>query len=96
MTSGLLEDAFEMTLDNAQRIRNVPGRRRTSGTASAWSISRVMAHRQELFHRKTLRGSRDMLRYRRRVMESRAADRTRRLNLLETANIKSASVAIPP
>jgi transposase len=55
-----------------------------------------MPHRQELFHRKTLRGSRDMLRYRRRVMESRAADRNRLLNLLETANIKSASVALPP
>ena len=40
-----------------------------------------------------LRELRGLLRYRRKVVESQAAERNRLLKLLETANIKLASVA---
>ena len=40
-----------------------------------------------------LRELRDLLRYRRKLVESQAAERNRLLKLLETANIKLASVA---
>jgi transposase len=39
------------------------------------------------------RESRDLLRYRRKLVESQVAERNRLLKLLETANIKLASVA---
>ena len=42
---------------------------------------------------KPLRELRDLLRYRRKLVESQAAERNRLLKLLETANIKLASVA---
>ena len=40
-----------------------------------------------------LRELRELLRYRRKLVESQAAERNRLLKLLETANIKLASVA---
>ena len=42
---------------------------------------------------KPIRDLRDLMRYRRKLVESRAAERNRLLKLLETANIKLASVA---
>jgi transposase len=68
----LLEDAFEMIVGNATRIKNVPGRK-TDVKDSEWIA--------------------DLVRYRRKLVESRVAERNRLLKLLETANIKLSSVA---
>jgi len=91
--NGLLEDAFEMILGNAQHIKNVPGRK-TDVKDSEWlaDLARHGLIAKSFVPPKPLRQFRDLLRYRRKLMESRTAERNRLLKLLETANIKLASV----
>ena len=91
---GLLEDAFEMILGNARHIKNVPGRK-TDVKDSEWlaDLARHGLIAKSFVPPKPLRQLRDLLRYRRKLMESRTAERNRLLRLLETANIKLASVA---
>lgn len=90
---GLLEDAFEMILGNAQHIKNVPGRK-TDVKDSEWlaDLARHGLIAKSFVPPQPLRELRDLLRYRRKLMESRTAERNRLLKLLETANIKLASV----
>jgi transposase len=90
---GVLEDAFEMILGNAQHIKNVPGRK-TDVKDSEWlaELARHGLIAKSFVPPKPLRQLRDLLRYRRKLMESRTAERNRLLKLLETANIKLASV----
>jgi len=90
---GLLEDTFEMILGNAQHIKNVPGRK-TDVKDSEWlaDLARHGLIAKSFVPPKPLRQLRDLLRYRRKLMESRTAERNRLLKLLETANIKLASV----
>jgi transposase len=62
---------------------------------SEW-IADLLRHgliRRSFVPPKPLRDLRDLLRYRRKLVESRTAERNRLLKLLETANIKLASVA---
>lgn len=89
----LLEDAFEMILGNAQHIKNVPGRK-TDVKDSEWlaDLARHGLIAKSFVPPKPLRQLRELLRYRRKLMESRTAERNRLLKLLETANIKLASV----
>jgi transposase len=91
---GLREEAFEMILGNAQHIKNVPGRK-TDVKDSEWlaDLARHGLIAKSFVPPKPLRQLRDLLRYRRKLMESRTAERNRLLKLLETANIKLASVA---
>lgn len=90
---GVLEDAFEMILGNAQHIKNVPGRK-TDIKDSEWlaDLARHGLIAKSFVPPKPLRQLRDLLRYRRKLVESRTAERNRLLKLLETANIKLASV----
>jgi transposase len=90
----LLEDAFEMTVGNAHHIKNVPGRK-TDVKDSEWlaDLARHGLIAKSFVPPKPLRRLRELLRYRRKLMESRTAERNRLLKLLETANIKLASVA---
>jgi len=90
---GLLEDAFEMILGNAQHIKTVPGRK-TDVKDSEWlaELARHGLIAKSFVPPKPLRQLRDLLRYRRKLMETRTAERNRLLGLLETANIKLASV----
>jgi len=90
---GLLEDAFEMILGNAQHIKNVPGRK-TDVKDSEWlaDLARHGLIAKSFVPPKPLRELRDLLRYRRKLMETRTAERNRLLKLLETANIKLASI----
>ena len=90
---GLLEDAFAIILGNAQHIKNVPGRK-TDVKDSEWlaDLARHGLIAKSFIPPKPLRQLRDLLRYRRKLMESRTAERNRLLKLLETANIKLASV----
>src|SRR5438874_4539428 len=90
----LLEDAFEMIVGNARHIKNVPGRK-TDVKDSEWlaDLARHGLIAKSFVPPKPLRRLRELLRYRRKLMESRTAERNRLLKLLETANIKLASVA---
>jgi len=90
----LLEDHFTLVVGNAQHIKNVPGRK-TDVRDSQW-LAQLVRHgliRPSFVPPKPLRELRELLRYRRKLVESRTAERNRLLKLLETANIKLASVA---
>src|SRR5262245_61784254 len=90
----MLEGHFELVVGNATHIKNVPGRK-TDVKDSEW-IADLLRHgliRRSFVPPKPLRELRDLLRYRRKLMDSQTAERNRLLKLLETANIKLASVA---
>ena len=90
----VLEEHFELIVGNARHIRNVPGRK-TDVKDSEW-IADLVRHgliAKSFVPPPPLRELRGLLRYRRKVVESQAAERNRLLKLLETANIKLASVA---
>ena len=79
---------------NAQHVKKVPGRK-TDVKDAEW-IADLLCHgllRSSFVPPKPIRELRDLTRYRRKLVESQAAERNRLLKLLETANIKLASVA---
>lgn len=78
----LLEEHFELIVGNAQHIRQVPGRK-TDVKDSEW-IARLVRHgliRPSFIPPKPLRELRELLRYRRKLVESRTAERNRTLKL---------------
>jgi transposase len=89
----LLEASFTLSLVNAQHVKMVPGRK-TDVRDSEWLA--------QLLELGLLRGSfvppaaqrelRDVVRYRKRLIEERAREANRVLKVLETANIKLGSV----
>lgn len=90
----VLEGDFELVVGNAHHIKNVPGRK-TDVKDSEW-IADLMRHgliAKSFVPPKPIRELRDLMRYRRKLVESRSAERNRLLKLLETANIKISSVA---
>ena len=89
----VLEGHFDLIVGNARHIRNVPGRK-TDVKDAEW-IADLVRHgliAKSFVPPRPLREMRELLRYRRKLTESRAAERNRLLKLLETANIKLASV----
>ena len=90
----VLEGCFDLIVGNARHIRNVPGRK-TDVKDAEW-IADLVRHgliAKSYVPPQPLRELRELLRYRRKLTESQAAERNRLLKLLETANIKLASVA---
>src|ERR1700723_3679697 len=90
----VLEGHFDLIVGNARHIRNVPGRK-TDVKDAEW-IADLVRHglvAKSFVPPQPQRDLRELLRYRRKLMESQAAERNRLLKLLETANIKLASVA---
>ena len=90
----LEEDDFELIVGNANHIRNVPGRK-TDVKDAEW-LADLVRHgfiKKSFVPPRPIRELRDLVRYRRKLVESRTAERNRLLKLLETANIKLASVA---
>jgi transposase len=90
----ILEGALQMVVANAQHVKKVPGRK-TDVKDAEW-IADLLCHgllRSSFVPPKPIRALRDLTRYRRKVVESQAAERNRLLKLLETANIKLSSVA---
>lgn len=90
----ILEGEFDLVVGNAMHIKQVPGRK-TDVKDSEW-IADLIRHgliRRSFVPPKSLRDLRDLLRYRRKLTESQTAERNRMLKLLETANIKLATVA---
>ena len=90
----ILEGSFELIVANAQHIKQVPGRK-TDVKDAEW-IADLLLHgllKPSFVPPQPIRELRDLTRYRRKLVESRTAERNRLLKLLETANIKLASVA---
>jgi transposase len=90
----ILEGGFQIVVANAQQVKKVPGRK-TDVKDAEW-IADLLCHgllRSSFVPPKSIRELRDLTRYRRKLVESQAAERNRLLKLLESANIKLASVA---
>src|SRR3954454_9228136 len=90
----VLDGHFVLIVGNAWLIKTVPGRK-TDVKDAAW-IADLVRHgliAPSYVPPQPLRELRDLLRYRRKLVEGRASERNRLLKLLETANIKLASVA---
>jgi transposase len=90
----LLEGALQIVVANAQHVKKVPGRK-TDVKDAEW-LADLLCHgllRPSFVPPKPIRELRDLTRYRRKLVESQAAERNRLLKLLETANIKLSSVA---
>jgi transposase len=90
----VLEGAFQIVVANAQHVKKVPGRK-TDVKDAEW-IADLLCHgllRSSFVPPQPIRALRDLTRYRRKLVESRSAERNRLLKVLETANIKLASVA---
>jgi transposase len=90
----ILEGAFQIVVANAQHVKKVPGRK-TDVKDAEW-IADLLCHgllRSSFVPPQPIRELRDLTRYRRKLVESRSAERNRLLKVLETANIKLASVA---
>jgi len=90
----ILEGAFHIVVANAQQVKKVPGRK-TDVKDAEW-LADLLCHgllRSSFVPPKPIRELRDLTRYRRKLVESQATERNRLLKLLESANIKLASVA---
>jgi transposase len=90
----VLEGHFDLTVGNATHIRNVPGRK-TDVKDSQWiaELIRCGLIRKSFVPPKWQRALRDLTRYRRKLVEAQASERNRLQRLLETCNVKLASVA---
>lgn len=89
----VLEGRFELVVGNAFHMRNVPGRK-TDVKDAEW-IADLLRHgliKKSFVPPPPIRELRDLLRYRRKLVETRATERNRALKVLETANIKLSSV----
>lgn len=88
----ILEDCMEVIVGNAQHIKNVPGRK-TDVKDAEW-IADLIRHgliRKSFVPPKPIRELRDVVRFRRKVVQARATERNRLLKQLETAGIKLSS-----
>ena len=85
---------LELVVGNAQHMKNVPGRK-TDVKDAEWiaKLLRFGLIRKSYVPPADLRDLRDLVRYRRAVVQARSAERNRLQKLLETANVKLASVA---
>lgn len=90
----VLEGQFELIVGNASHIKNGPGRK-TDVKDAQWiaELIRCGLIRKSFVPPKWQRALRDLTRYRRKLLEAQASERNRLQRLLETCNVKLASVA---
>jgi transposase len=89
-----LEGHFDLTVGNAHHIKNLPGRK-TDVKDAEW-IARLVRHGligKSFVPPPAVRDLRELVRFRRALIETRTAERNRLLKLLEGAGIKLAGVA---
>ena len=89
-----LEGHFDLTVGNAHHIKNVPGRK-TDVKDAEW-IARLVRHGligKSFVPPPPIRDLRELVRFRRALVEARTAERNRLLKLLEGAGVKLAGVA---
>lgn len=90
----LLEDQFSILLVNAHHVKTLPGRK-TDVKDCEW-IADLLAHgliKGSFIPPEPIRDLRDLTRYRKSLIDERTREVNRLHKLLETANIKLASVA---
>ena len=90
----VLEGHFDLTVGNANHIKNVPGRK-TDVKDAEW-IAQLVRHgliAKSFVPPPAIRDLRELVRHRRALVETRTAARNRVLKLLEGANIKLSGVA---
>lgn len=89
----VLEDSFELLLVNARHIKNVPGRK-TDVIDSEWicKLLRAGLLKASFVPPKPIRELRDLVRYRKKQVESITSEKQRIQKFLEDANIKLTSV----
>lgn len=90
----VLESHFELIVGNATHIKNVPGRK-TDVKDSEWiaQLIRCGLIRKSFVPEKWQRHLRDLTRYRKKLSQAQASERSRLQRLLETCNVKLSSVA---
>jgi transposase len=90
----VLEEHFDLTVGNAAHMKNVPGRK-TDVKDAQWiaELIRCRLIRKSFVPPKWQRALRDLTRYRRKLVDAQASERNRLQRLLETCNVKLASVA---
>lgn len=89
----ILEGYFDITLANAQRIKNVPGRK--TDVADAEWIAKLLRHgliEKSFVPSQDLRELRDLTRLRKKWIGNLTAEKNRISKVLESSNIKLASV----
>src|SRR4051812_50083201 len=89
----VLEGSFELIVGNARHIRNVPGRK-TDVKDAEW-IADLVRHgliAKSFVPPAPLRELRELLRYRRKLIEAQAAERNRLLRLLGPPHRKLAGL----
>lgn len=90
----VLEEHFEIILSNARQIKNVPGKK-SDPNDSRW-IAKLLALglvNSSFIPPKDIRELREMTRYRTKIVSMRTSEKARAHNILESCNIKLASVA---
>jgi transposase len=87
-------NAFDLTVGNAQHMKNVP-MKKTDMKDAEWiaTLLRMGLIQKSYVPTLDLRDLRDLTRYRRSVIKAQTAEKNRLQKLLETANIKLGSVA---
>lgn len=85
----VLEDSFELLLANAQRIKNVPGRK-TDVKDAAWiaQLLRCGLIEGSFVPPEEIRDLRDLTRYRRKLVNDATAEKNRIHKILQDGNIK--------
>jgi transposase len=85
----VLEDTFQLVLANAQRIKNVPGRK-TDVKDAAWiaQLLRSGLVESSFVPPEAIRDLRDLTRYRRKLVGTATAEKNRIHKILQDANIK--------
>jgi len=89
----VLEGAFQITVANAQHVKNVPGRK-TDPEDAAW-LARLLRHgllRASFVPAQPIRDLRDLTRMRRKTIEMKARVANRVQKILEASGIKLSSV----
>jgi transposase len=90
----VLEGHCEIVVGNARHIKNVPGRK-TDVKDCDWigDLARHGLIAKSFVPPRPIRDLRDLTRYRSKLVQTASAERNRLIRLLESANIKLASVA---
>ncbi|THE08573.1 IS110 family transposase, partial [Bacillus timonensis] len=89
----ILEDFFNITLANAQRIKNVPGRK-TDVSDAEW-IAKLLRHgliEKSFVPPEDIRNLRDLTRLRKKWIGHMTSEKNRIQKVLETSNIKLGTV----
>jgi transposase len=89
----ILEDYFDITLANAQRIKNVPGRK-TDVSDAEW-IAKLLRHgliEKSFVPPEDIRELRDLTRLRKKWMGHMTSEKNRIQKVLESSNIKLSTV----